>query len=68
MKSWPTRSISDDKEDDDAEDAEAARTTLIAHRTLHNTVKRKRNVIITGLPESQTSVTNLSFCACVKKI
>jgi hypothetical protein len=28
---------------------------VVVHRTLHDTARRKRNVIITGLPESQTS-------------
>lgn len=53
VRSWPI--ISDNKEDDDIEVAEAAKTTLIVHRTLHDTARRKRNIIITGLPESQTS-------------
>ena len=31
-----------------------ARTTLIIHRTLNDAARRKRNVIVTGLPESDT--------------
>jgi len=35
--------------------AERTRTTLVVHRTLHDVARRKHNIVISGLPESQPS-------------
>jgi len=49
--------------------AETTRTTPVVHRTLHDVAKCKRNIVISGLPESQPSYDRSNFlCLCEENL